>query len=257
MTSFITSPVKFGQNCSIGPRWVCSSQPPPAGTSATGKNARRFAKWIAAEWGNRQQAMDNPPMWAHIHVAFRPLPWDLLDGYAFYTESAYDFDLSSPYKTSVVHIVNDGNGQLELASCKLQNADEYWMGAYEPSLLEGLQRDKLTKMADVCNTTFVWNENQRKYIGSSRPGKGCRIRRAGTDEDTYLESQIELTEESYSAWDIGRDFKTDKLIWGPPGGAFVFSPLQRFADLLPEEPMSKESSMVATTLNKDALTNEK
>lgn len=233
---FVTAPLQVGGRKPFKARWLCSATPPAIGTPARGENARRFAKWIAAEWSNKEQAMENPQFWSHIHVAFRPLPWKLLNGYAFYTESAYEYDLGTPYKTSVVQVVNDGKGQLELSSYKLRDADEFWMGVYEPSLLEGLQTDNLAKMAEVCNTVFVWDENRKMYEGRSRPGKGCRIRRAGTTENTYLDSEIELKENEYSAWDVGRDVETDVRIWGPGAGAFVFSAVQRFGDLIPDEP---------------------
>lgn len=212
--------------------------------SAHGRNANRLATWLAAEWSNKQQAMDNPPMWSHIHVAFRPLPWDLLNGYSLYTESAYDYDISSPYKTSVIHLVStagdDGDEEIELASYKIKDADEFWMGCYEPTLLNQLTKECLVKMSDHCNTVFKYSINKKMYIAKSRPGKCCLIKRrpdngVGDPIDTYLDSNITLSPNNYCAWDLGRDLSTDKRIWGPAGGAFEFIPLQKFDTLVPEE----------------------
>lgn len=238
MASFVCAPTPLGRAASRRTQlpWTCKTEVPSAGSSAKGTNARRLAKWIAAEWVNRDQAFENPQFWSYVHVVFRPLPWAFLDGYSFYTESAYDYNLDGPYKTSVVRIENDGDDNLELASYKVANAEEYWKGAYITELLEPLTPDQLTRLSDKCNTVFVWNETQKRYDATSKPGKECRITRPGKDEDTYLDSQIELTESTYSAWDIGRDVETDERVWGAALGAFEFKPLNRLDHLVPQEP---------------------
>lgn len=242
MASFVAAPLPNNAKKSARAPWICSAKVEAAGTTARGANARRLANWIAAEWVNKDQAFESPQFWSHVHVVFRPMPWKFLDGYSFYTESAYDFNLGGPYKTSVVRIINDGNGALELASYKLQNADEYWMGAYETQLLEALTADQLTRMADVCNTVFEWDEGRQLYQARSRPGKGCRITRPGKDEMTYLDSEIVLTETAYSAWDIGRDVETEKRVWGPAMGPFEFVAKNRFVEQVPEEPQETETA---------------
>lgn len=207
------------------------------GKAARGEIPRRLAKWLAAEWGNREQAMENPAMWAHIHVVFYPLPWSFLDGYSFYTESAYDYNIGLPYKTSVVRLEEGPDESVELASYKITNADEYWMGAHRPELLEGLSKDELTRMADACNTVYRWDALRNKFKGGSKPGKGCIIRRGGVERETYLDSALELTKTFYSAWDVGRDIATEERVWGPPAGAFEFVVVRPLEDLVPDEPM--------------------
>lgn len=217
-------------------RWTACANANPAGTMAVGTNARRLTRWLAADWTNKEQAMENPVFWAHIHVCFRPLPWELLGGYALYCESAYDYNLGAPYKTSVVLVVDDGAGELELVSYKLAEPVEYWLGAHEPQLLEPLTVDQLVKMSDECNTVYRWDEGKKMYTASMRPGKGCIIRRGGKGPETYVDSTITLTEDVYTAWDLGRDPETDERVWGTAAGPFDFVPGTRLDHLVPEEP---------------------
>lgn len=215
--------------------------------SARGENARRLAQWVAAEWSNREQAIENPPMWAHIHVSFRPLPWKLFDGYSFYTESAYNYDLSTPYKTSVIHLIESDLDPsiIEFVSYKLKNADDYWYGSHEPSLLNQLtdKDEQLMQLNNDCNTLFKWMPDKNIYVALSKPGKNCKIKRRADPDlmekfkdlqnedgfiETYLDTTITLSENRYTAWDIGRHPQTDERVWGPAGGAFDFSPVQRF-----------------------------
>lgn len=217
------------------PPVACAPSPTP-GQPATGPNARRLARWLAADWANPTQAQENPTFWAHIHVCFRPLPWHLLGGYALYCESAYDYNLGAPYKTSVVLVVHAPDGALELASYKLADPDEFWLGAHEPELLEPLTAAHLARMPDACNTVYVWDRSRDAYVAYSRPGKACRIRRGGKEKETYLESRIMLTKDQYAAWDLGKDPETDDVVWGTKAGPFVFDPMSRLDHLVPDEP---------------------
>lgn len=210
------------------------------GKPARGGNAARLARYLAADWHNPQQSQDNPQFFAHIHACFRPLPNSFLDGYSFYTESAYDYNLGLPYKTSVVLIVEPPEaaknpGALELASFKIKDPDEFWLGSHEPELLDDLKKDRLVPLKCACNTVYVWLEDQQQYIAFSRPGKGCRIRRGGTERETYLDSKITLAQDRYAPWDQGRDIDTDERVWGGAMGAFDFVAKSRFAADISDE----------------------
>lgn len=159
-----------------------------------------------------------------------------------YTESAYDYNLGAPYKTSVVLLVEapdssaGGNkNALELASFKIRDPEEFWLGSHEPELLDGLTRDHLIPLSCECNTVYVWMEDEQQYIGFSRPGKGCIIRRGGTEEPTYLDSKIVLAKERYAPWDLGRDLETDQRVWGGAAGAFDFIAKSRLDHLVSDD----------------------
>eukprot|EP00180_Rhodochaete_pulchella_P002883 Plantae.Rhodophyta-Rhodochaete_pulchella.ctg4560.p1 GENE.Plantae.Rhodophyta-Rhodochaete_pulchella.ctg4560~~Plantae.Rhodophyta-Rhodochaete_pulchella.ctg4560.p1 ORF type:complete len:177 (+),score=17.58 Plantae.Rhodophyta-Rhodochaete_pulchella.ctg4560:49-531(+) len=159
-----------------------------------------------------------------------------------YVESAYDYNLSSPYKTSVVKIVTsqttNGRGEtkdvLELVNYKIKDADDFWFAAHEPELLEDLKPDMLIQMPDCCNTIYEWIPHENRYKAYTRPGKACVIHRKGVD--TYLDSVISLNSTRYSSWDVGRDPETDEYVWGGSSGPFDFVANKRFTDLVPEGP---------------------
>jgi CpeT/CpcT family (DUF1001) len=238
---FGASPFRTSWRCSSTASSTPSSSASrvsPQSRPAHGLNAARFARFLAADWHNPEQSKLNPQGWAHIHVSFHPLKNSILHGYAFYAESAYDYNLGLPYKTSVVLIVDapatEGTNTLELASFKIKSPEEFWMGAHEPDLLEMLTGDMLTPLSDKCNTAFVWIEDEQKYIGTSRPGKQCIIQRR-SEAATYLDSRIILSRDSYSPWDIGRDVNTDEYVWGGSHGPFEMIPNKRFDHLVSDE----------------------
>lgn len=210
------------------------------GTPARGANAARLARLLAADWHNPAQSQADPQFFAHIHACFRPLPNALLNGYAFYAESAYDYNIGLPYKTSVVLIVEPPDAEhnpnsLELVSFKVTEPEEFMLGSHERQILEPLTADMLTPLKCECNTVYVWLEDQEQYVAFSRPGKGCIIRRGGKERATYLDSKITLSKDSYKPWDIGRDLDTDERVWGGAIGAFDFVAKSRFEDEVSDE----------------------
>ena len=104
------------------------------------------------------------------------------------------------------------------------------LGAHEKELLEPLTKSMLLPLPCACNTVYVWVEEEGGYVGFSRPGKGCIIRRGGTERATYLDSKITLGETSYKPWDTGRDLETDERVWGGALGPFDFIAKTRFDD---------------------------
>jgi hypothetical protein len=208
--------------------------------AARGPNVARFARRLAADWHNPVQSQENPQFWAHTHLTFRPLPNSFLGGYAFYTESAYDYNLARPYKTAVTLIVDTANSEkntnvFEVKSFKLESPEKFWMGSHKPELLDSLTRDMLVPISEQCNIVVVWVEEEDKYIGISRPGKGCVIRRGGTEAPTYFDSRVVLKRDTYTTLDVGRDVETDERIWGGAFGPFEMVPKQRFDHLISDD----------------------
>lgn len=88
----------------------------------------RLAKFLAADWSNESQALENPPFWSHMRVSYRPLPFELLNGYSLYSESCYQTFLSRPYRTGVYRIVTRTDGKLELELYKIEGEEEFYQG---------------------------------------------------------------------------------------------------------------------------------
>merc|ERR1711908_33208 len=65
-------------------------------------NLEKFSEYINGDWSNREQSMEFPALWSHIHVCYRRLPDNFIGSPSFYVESAYDYSLDKPYKTAIV-----------------------------------------------------------------------------------------------------------------------------------------------------------
>jgi hypothetical protein len=183
-----------------------------------------LAHWMAADFSNQAQAFDNPPLFAHIRVCMRPLPFELLGGVSLFLEQAYDFTLNDPYRTRVIKLFVQGD-RLELEHYIVQDEKKYCGASRQPELLKPLTADQLEKSAG-CNMVIHWTGD--RFKGVVEPGKGCLVNWRGTM--TYLDNEFEVAEDTMISLDRGRDLETNEAIWGSKAGAFQFQRWQSFAD---------------------------
>jgi hypothetical protein len=188
----------------------------------------QLARWMAADFSNQAQAFDNPPFFAHIRVAMRPLPWEFLDGISLFLEQAYDISLQEPYRMRVLKLV-PSEDVIEIENYLVINEEDFYGAAREPARLANLTPDRLTKL-DGCSHLVEWTGNG--FSGYVQPGKQCIVNRKG--QDTYLASTFEIDAERFSSLDRGCDLVTDERVWGSIAGPFEFVRRDSFADEVPE-----------------------
>jgi hypothetical protein len=190
-------------------------------------DAKTLARWLAADFSNQAQAMENPPFFAHIRVCMRPLPWSLLNGLSLYVEQAYDYELHSPYRVRVLHLVTVAD-HLEILNYLVEDEAEFYGAARQKERLLALTADRL-RFLPGCNMIVTWDG--RSFHGKVAPGKQCLVERRG--KKTYLDSEFMINEREFISWDRGRDPETDAQVWGAIAGPFRFVRVQSFADEVP------------------------
>ncbi|MGF1520922.1 MAG: chromophore lyase CpcT/CpeT [Leptolyngbyaceae cyanobacterium] len=186
-----------------------------------------LARWMAADFSNQQQAMDNPPLFAHIRVCMRPLPYEVLDGVGLYLEQAYDFMLKQPYRARAMKLFVVDN-RIEIENFKVKDEESVYGAARDRALLNTLTRDRLEK-SPGCNMHVEWTGHSFK--GKVEPGKACMVVRKG--QNTYLDNEFEISEDGLLSWDRGRDPETDEQLWGTLAGPFQFRRRMSFQDEVP------------------------
>ncbi|MFN7638456.1 MAG: chromophore lyase CpcT/CpeT [Pseudanabaena sp.] len=177
-----------------------------------------LAQWLAGDHSNWEQAIDNPPFFAHIRVGIRALPNPITDdGVWLFLEQAYDYELNHPYRTAVLHLVFQ-NDRIEMINYRLKNAETFFGASRDLDRLKVLDIDAIEQLQGC--TQWVDRTDQQTFKGAVEPGKKCCINRKGVD--TYLAIEFEVTENTYSSLDRGYDIVTDERVWGSIAGAFQF-----------------------------------
>jgi CpeT protein len=175
----------------------------PSESSTNASDLLTLACWMAGDFSNYKQSFANPQLYAHIHIYFRPLPIEFFSAIGFYSEQAYDHDLWTPYRQGVHKLVDCG--------------DRIYIENYS--------------LKDQCyNCSMVFMREGEMFRGSVEPGNQCLIKRNGCQ--TYLVSEVELTERTWISLDKGMDIETHKQIWGSTAGPLQFEKRESFADEL-------------------------
>ncbi len=188
---------------------------------------KTLARWLAADFSNQAQALENPPFFAHIRVCMRPLPWALLDGLSLYVEQAYDYELHSPYRVRVLQLISRDQ-HIEIANYLVQNESQFYGASRNKDRLTSLTTAQLTPLPG-CNMIVTWDG--QSFQGKVTPGKQCLVERRG--KTTYLDSEFTINAQQFISLDRGRDPLTDAQVWGAIAGPFRFLRVQSFADEIP------------------------
>jgi hypothetical protein len=187
-----------------------------------------LATWMAGDFSNWEQAIANPPFFAHIRVCIRPLPVPLSDtGIWLYSEQAYDYEINRPYRTAILQLILTGNPEYPIAieNYRIKDASAYFGASREPEKLRSLKLTDIDQLAG-CKMLVQLSSNN-SFTGAVESGKGCMVVRNG--KETYLASEFEISEHHFTSLDRGYDPDTDERVWGSIAGAFEFEKKAQFA----------------------------
>ncbi|MCC3415927.1 MAG: chromophore lyase CpcT/CpeT [Microcoleus sp. PH2017_29_MFU_D_A] len=186
-----------------------------------------LAQWMAGDFSNYKQSFEKPQQFAHIHIFFRPLPFDFFNAIGFYSEQVYDHDLWTPYRQGVHKLIDQGE-QIYIENYSLNDPVQYAGAARELSILKTIKPDCIQRR---YNCSMVFKREGEMFRGSVEPGNQCLIEKKGCS--TYLISDVEITETTWSSLDRGMDVNTHEQIWGSENGSLWFEKRQSFAGELP------------------------
>ncbi|GAB4535951.1 MAG: chromophore lyase CpcT/CpeT [Pleurocapsa sp.] len=186
-----------------------------------------LAKLMAGDFSNGKQAAANPKDYAHIRIFFRPLPWDFFAGVGFYSEQVYDYDLWTPYRQGVHRLIDRGE-DIYIENYSLKNAELYAGSGHNRDILLTIPPDCIKRR---YNCSMIFRKDGAIFRGSVEPGNKCLINKRGVE--TYLVSDVELTENTWISWDRGMDINTNQQVWGSTKGALKFEKRESFARELP------------------------
>ena len=199
-----------------------------------------FAQTLAGIYDNFEQSQQNPKDFARINIIFRPLPWGIYDGPGFYSEQHYDYAPWSPYRQGVHKLIAHKENSNTFIMENFGYAEPMRLAGAgrNPELLASLKKENL-KARCGCAMHFK-TKKDREYIGSVEPGKKCMIPRDG--QLTYLVSEVEVTQESWTSRDRGYDPDTNKQIWGSEHGQLIFKKVEDIGETISNDWIIKKRS---------------
>jgi CpeT protein len=196
-------------------------------TSVKNTDSILLCQWMAGDFSNRQQSTAEPQQFAHIHIFFRPLPFEFFNGIGFYSEQVYDHDLWTPYRQGIHRVVDRGEDTY-IENYSLIDPIRYAGAARELSILKTIAPNDISRRQ---HCSMVFNREGDMFRGRVEPGNRCLIEKKGCM--TYLISEVEITETTWFSLDRGMDVHTHEQVWGSTSGHLRFEKCQSFALELP------------------------
>jgi hypothetical protein len=186
----------------------------------------RLVRMLSAGFSNQDQAFENPPLYAHILVRFRPLPQ--LDPGSLLLEQSYAFAPGQPYRIRVLRAESATDGSLRIHNHALHDERRFWGAVEDPERMAKIQTEDL-RLLDGC--TYVVQQKGEGFVGEVEPGCRCLVERKGAT--AYLVSSFEIDGTSMRTIDRGHDPATHDQLWGSLAGPFEFQRTDDFSAEIP------------------------
>jgi hypothetical protein len=185
----------------------------------------RLIQQLSAGFSNQAQAFDNPPLYAHILVKFRPLP-QLAPG-SLLLEQTYAITPGTPYRIRVLR-AEQREGELIIHNQALRDEQRFW-GAIEDEGRRQTIGDADLLPLEGC--TYVVREVGEGFSGEVEPGCRCLVERKGSL--AYLVSSFEIDPRGMRTIDRGHDPASHEQLWGSLAGPFEFERTHDYSGDIP------------------------
>ena len=186
----------------------------------------RLVRLLSAGFSNQQQAFENPPLYAHILVKFRPLP-QLAPG-SLLLDQSYAINPAAPYRLRVLQPEMGPDG-LIIRNQALIDDQRFWGAIDDPERRSRIQPSDLRPLEGCA---YVVREQGDGFVGEVEPGCRCLVERKG--QTTYLVSRLELSPAGMRTIDRGHDPQSHELVWGSLAGEFEFERVADYSQEIPE-----------------------
>jgi hypothetical protein len=186
----------------------------------------RLLRQLCGSFSNQAQAFENPPLFAHILVTYRPLP-QLQTG-SLLLEQTYAIDPKTPYRIRVLR-PDLVDGQLLIRNLALREEKRFWGATKDADLRASIQAADLLPLAG-CD--YQVREEGEGFVGEVEPGCRCLIERKG--QTAYLVSHFELSPAGMRTIDRGHHPETHERLWGSLAGPFEFERTEDHSAELPD-----------------------
>ena len=189
---------------------------------------RRFLSLLCGEYSNQKQAFENPPLYSHIFLRYRPL--EHLRPGSILLEQTYAVDPKNPYRLRMIRAEEQSPGVIKLWNHIFRDPSRFASATFDAERRREIVEGDLVGV-DQCHYQVLEQDNG--YHGAIEPGCRCIVHRNG--KDTVLFSTFRLWGDELTTLDRGHDPVSNEQCWGSVAGAFRFQRTSSWADDLPTE----------------------
>lgn len=186
-----------------------------------------LANYLAGEFDNQQQAIEQPAWYVHLKLWIRPVPIFQEDSITLFAEQANILKLNQPYRPRILRLRQ--RETIEVEFYMFEDLATAQGAGQNPDLIQNITPDKI-KFLPNCSLRVATQElGMGKYSFETTPisDKPCSITYQGTTFQVFL--GFKAREDELLTYDKGIDPNTGKGTWGALMGAYQFAKRQDFS----------------------------
>ncbi len=188
-----------------------------------------LANYLAGEFDNREQALEEPVWYVHLRLWHRPVALFCEDSITLFAEQANILNLDRPYRQRIIRLVEGHNPDALSVQYYMPKNPGALIGAgCNPDLLNTLAPEQLEFLPgcilNVTQNTLTTNHFQ--FTATPPPETRCCF--------TYLGNTVQVslgfgvTQDEFTSYDKGIDSTTGKATWGAVLGPYRYTKRQQF-----------------------------
>ncbi|MDF5722087.1 MAG: chromophore lyase CpcT/CpeT [Rhizonema sp. PD37] len=188
-----------------------------------------LANYLAGEFDNREQALEEPVWYVHLRLWHRPVALFSEDSITLFAEQANILNLDRPYRQRIIRLVEGKNPDaLSVQYYMLKNPGAFIGAGCNSDLLNTLTLDQVEFLPgcilNVTQDTLTTNNFQ--FTAKAPPETRCCF--------TYLGNTVQVslgfgvTQDEFTSYDKGIDSTTGKATWGAVLGPYRYTKRQQF-----------------------------
>ncbi|HEY9664649.1 MAG TPA: chromophore lyase CpcT/CpeT [Allocoleopsis sp.] len=184
-----------------------------------------LANYLAGEFDNQAQAIDQPTWFVHLRLWHRPLPWKIDGNPALFAEQANVLYLDKPYRQRIVVLQpTDQPDRFRAQYYAFKQPDRVCGAGATPEVLKTLSLNDL-ELLPGCILTVTYANGTFK--AEPEPDAKCCFQYNGQTRQVIL--GFEVSVDRFLSFDRGVEPETGKLLWGAIMGAYEFRKGQDFS----------------------------
>jgi hypothetical protein len=182
--------------------------------------------WMAGEFSNREQALNQPIWFVNLVWWQRPIPHRVFEGVALFAEQANVLKRDRPYRQRILQFI-ETDGKIQV---------KYW-GFKDPSVWAGAGKDRdrlnqvtINDIEPLAGCLLDVNFANGCYKATMPADAKCCFQYLNESRQVIL--GFEVTANSFWSGDRGVDPETGAAIWGAIVDFYKFSKIQDFSNEL-------------------------
>ena len=183
-----------------------------------------LAQWLAGEFDNQPQAIDQPIWFVHLRLWHRPVRLRIEGNIALFAEQANALQLDRPYRQRLAVLQPTGDPQIfRVQYWAFKQPDRFKGAGANPQRLDSLSLEDLEPLPG-CTLTVT--QQGDRFMAEPPTDAKCYFQYEGKTRQVML--GFEVSETQFFSRDRGVDPETGAGLWGALMGAYEYRKRQAF-----------------------------